>query len=145
VVLGTIVVVGLTQGWLHSSPVVLPRALQIGAPPTAAAPAPDPQPVPVVPTTTGPQAADGTVVAAARPVLSEQAGRDSSVATVPPVPSAVVAPVFVPAATDPSGGNTDVLASPPTTTTTSTPAATTTTTVHWGTTTTTEVGSGIDR
>jgi hypothetical protein len=146
--LGTLVVVGLTQGWLHGSPVVLPRALQVGS---ASVAPPRPQPAPVLPPANDPPPADGTVVAPARPVLSEQDGR-AAAAPVPVPTGAIGEPVAGQAESGSSIGNTAAVASPSTTTSTGAPReSTTTTTFHWGTTTTTDdvtataIATAIDR
>src|SRR5579862_9794471 len=66
-VVGTLVLVGIAQGWVRSSQVVLPQSVQIGAPP-----APAKTTTTTTASTVPPE--DGIVVAAARPVLGETTG-----------------------------------------------------------------------
>ena len=133
-VIGTVILVGLSQGWVFTSSVVMQRNVQVGAPPT--------QPHATTTSTTVPPE-DGVVVGTARPVLGEGAAEPQaarSPAPTAPDGSQVPAANPGPAANDVASSNdpvtTTTVIEPPTTSL----SPTTTTTQPWSTTSTTDDG-----
>ncbi len=140
-VVGTVVLVGLSQGWVFTSSVVLPENVQIGAPPAASHATTTTAPVPPK---------DGIVVATARPVVGENAGtvpaaRGTPSAAVPPASADVANPgeAANEAPSSPDSVTTTTLIDPPTTTLPQSPTTTTTSTTRPQSTTTTTDDSGV--
>ena len=135
-VVGTVVLVGIAQGW-GTSQVVLPPSVQIGAPA-----------VPVKATTTTTAAPvpprDGIVVAAARPVLGQSTGASSVGEGSAPAPAAAPSASPDPTADTGEAANQGAssIAPVPTTLPPPTTVPPSTTTSRPGTTTTTDDGSG---